>query len=81
MKLVLFWISLFFNICCILARDHLVPQSIKPGELLRYEIRPFEQKPFQIPQADLEKNKRYEVRVSFLGNVRDFWVIFFVFIV
>jgi hypothetical protein len=66
-----FWILL--NILVLLApilgsSNEDIP-VIKPGEYRRDSIINFEQKHFRIRKDDLKPNEKYEVRVSFLGNV------------
>lgn len=69
MRSFLFWISILLEICFTLSdRINHLP-LIKPGEYQRYQIRPYEQKLFQIQKSSLDKNTKYEVRISFLGNV------------
>lgn len=69
MKLILFWILASFLSCLALAYIPSDLPVIRPSEYQRFQINPFEQKLFQIKKSELKKNMKYEVRVSFLGNV------------
>lgn len=73
MKLILFWILASLLSCLTLAYIPTDLPIIRPGEYQRFQINPFEQKLFQIKKSELEKNMKYEVRVSFLGNVINFF--------
>jgi len=69
MNLSLFWICLLLEIFVSFAFEVNAYPIIKPGDYQRFEIKPYERKLFQIPKSKLEKNTKYEVRISFLGTV------------
>ena len=69
MKIILLWILILLQLSITTQNPYDDALIVKPSVYTRHTIRPFEQKPFKINQADLEKNTKYEVRISFLGNV------------
>jgi hypothetical protein len=42
---------------------------VKSGVQSRFSIKPFERKMFKIRKEDYKPNEKYEVRISWLGNV------------